>query len=94
LAATAGDPHTDVLAHFALAFGKHSELSRLFSDGVGPFAQQLGADPLGWIGDGVALYLDRTRSGTSCAQRRTSATSWRTTSTACRSRCTSRSRTR
>jgi hypothetical protein len=31
----------------------------MFSGAVGPFAQQLGADPLGWIGSGMALYADR-----------------------------------
>jgi hypothetical protein len=59
LAPTAGDPHSGTLFHFAMAFGKRSPLSRLFSREAGPFAQQLGADPLGWIGGGVALYADQ-----------------------------------
>jgi hypothetical protein len=59
LTASAGDPHTDTLFHFAFAFGKHSELSRMFTGAVGRVSEQLGADPLGWIGGGMALYADR-----------------------------------
>ena len=59
LAPTAGDAHAGTLFHVAAAFGKHSEMSRMFSREAGPFAQQLGADPLGWIGGGVALYAEQ-----------------------------------
>ncbi len=59
LAPTAGDAHEGALFHVAAAFGKHSEMSRMFSREAGPFAQQLGADPLGWIGGGVALYAEQ-----------------------------------
>src|SRR6185436_5706957 len=54
-----GDAHAGTLFHFAMAFGKRSPLSRLFSREAGPFAQQLGADPLGWIGGAVAVYADQ-----------------------------------
>ncbi|MFN0008360.1 MAG: hypothetical protein ACKVXR_10660 [Planctomycetota bacterium] len=59
LDASAGDAHEGTLFHFAFALGKRSEVGRFLSDGLGPFAQQLGADPLGWIGGGIALYADR-----------------------------------
>jgi hypothetical protein len=59
LAPTAGDAHAGTLFHLAAAFGKNSEMSRMFSREAGPFAQQLGADPLGWIGGGVALYAEQ-----------------------------------
>ena len=59
LAPTAGDAHAGTLFHVAAAFGKRSEMSRMFSREAGPFAQQLGADPLGWIGGGVALYAEQ-----------------------------------
>ena len=59
LAPTAGDAHAGTLFHFAMAFGKRSTISRMFSREAGPFAQQFGADPLGWIGGGVAVYADQ-----------------------------------
>jgi len=59
LAPDAGDAHPGTLLHLALAFGKGSELGRMFSESLGPFARQLGADPLGWIGAGAALYADQ-----------------------------------
>jgi len=59
LGAEAGDPHEGTLFHFAIAFGKAGWLSRMFSREAGPFAQQLGADPLGWIGGGAALYAEK-----------------------------------
>jgi hypothetical protein len=59
LAPTAGDPHAGTLFHLAFAFGRRSDFARFAADGIGPYAHQLGADPLGWIGDGIALYADR-----------------------------------
>src|SRR6185503_19032937 len=59
LAPTSGDGHAQTLFHFALAFGSNSELSKLFNSGAGSFSKQFGADPLGWIGNGVAIYADR-----------------------------------
>ncbi len=59
LGANSCDTHAETLFHFALAFGSKSELSRMFSSGVGAIGQQFGADPLGWIGNGVAIYADR-----------------------------------
>jgi hypothetical protein len=59
LGANSCDTHAETLFHFALAFGPKSELSRMFSSGVGAIGQQFGADPLGWIGNGVAIYADR-----------------------------------
>ncbi|HZO08696.1 MAG TPA: hypothetical protein VFC77_04920, partial [Myxococcota bacterium] len=59
LTPAAGDAHEGTLLHFAFAFGKRSDLARMLAQGLGPFAQQLGADPLGWVGGGVAIYADR-----------------------------------
>lgn len=56
LAPSAGDPHANTLFHFAMAFGKDSELSRMLTGG-GMF-DALGTDPLGWIGGGIAIYAD------------------------------------
>ncbi|MCK6446534.1 MAG: hypothetical protein L6Q99_09100 [Planctomycetes bacterium] len=56
LAPHAGDPHPEALLHFATAFDAKSEFGNFLSGAVGG---ELGADPLAWLGDGIALYADR-----------------------------------
>ncbi|MBC8872417.1 MAG: hypothetical protein H8E44_23545 [Planctomycetes bacterium] len=56
IAADAGDPH-DALAHVVMAINKDSETVKRF----GNFAQTMTSakiNPLGWLGNSVALYFD------------------------------------
>ncbi len=59
LATGSGDAHDGTLFHFALAFSENSNTGRMFSNTFGPYTNQFGADPLGWIGGGVAFFADR-----------------------------------
>lgn len=59
LAPTAGDPHASALFHFALAFGSDNGLGQILGELTGPASRQFGADPLSWIGGGVAIYGEK-----------------------------------
>lgn len=56
LAPDAGDPHPETLVHFASAFDVKSEIGGMLGSA---FVQQLGADPLAWLGDGFGIYVER-----------------------------------
>ncbi|MBI5431195.1 MAG: hypothetical protein HZA52_00005 [Planctomycetes bacterium] len=56
LAPNAGDAHESTLIHLALAFDAKSELGGMLG---GTFQNELGADPLAWLGDGIAIYVER-----------------------------------
>lgn len=54
----AGDLHEGTLVHFAMAIGRESGYFRMLRDDfLGTMLPGL-ADPLGWLGDDLALYLD------------------------------------
>ncbi|MCE9595412.1 MAG: hypothetical protein K8S98_14590 [Planctomycetes bacterium] len=56
LAPHAGDPHADALFQFAFALDAKSQVAGFLS---GAFGDQLGANPLAWLGDGISIYADR-----------------------------------
>jgi hypothetical protein len=55
---SSGDAHADTLAHFVLRIDPEWEEFRSFGSMLGSAAQSLGADPLSWLGEWVALYAD------------------------------------
>jgi len=54
----AGDPHAEAILHYVMAIDPDSERLRWFGDFLGGMAPNL-ANPLAWIGDSVAFYVDR-----------------------------------
>lgn len=58
LVAGSGDPHPSALVHFAMSIDPQWELLRSIGKSFGPAAEALGADPLGWLGGWLAIYLD------------------------------------
>ena len=53
-----GDQHAGALLHIALALNKDSGMVRQGASFAMGMAQQLRVDPLGWLGQTVALYAD------------------------------------
>lgn len=58
LAPGSGDPHAEALLHFVLRLDPEWEALRSIGSTLGSAADKLGADPLAWLGDWVALYAD------------------------------------
>jgi len=56
---TAGDPHPEALLHLALAINPQSEPIKGAGNFLGGFNSSLKANPLGWMGQCVAIYADR-----------------------------------
>lgn len=53
-----GDPHPTALAHFVLRFDPEWEALKSLGSTLGSAADKLGADPLAWLGNWLALYAD------------------------------------
>ncbi|MFG0328291.1 MAG: hypothetical protein ACF8PN_00175 [Phycisphaerales bacterium] len=56
-----GDPHDEAIAHYVMALNRESGLMRSiagFIRDARPGARS-GPDPLGWMGDSLAIYIDR-----------------------------------
>ncbi len=59
IAPDAGDPHPEALLHLALAINSQSEPIKESGNFLGNFAPGLRANPLGWLGQCVAIYADQ-----------------------------------
>ncbi|HWX22029.1 MAG TPA: hypothetical protein VN578_19180 [Candidatus Binatia bacterium] len=59
IAAEAGDPHPETLAHLALALNAQSESIKQSGNFLGNFSPSLKANPLGWLGQCLAIYADQ-----------------------------------
>jgi hypothetical protein len=59
IAPDASDPHPEALLHVALAINAQSELVKESGNFLGNFSPSLKANPLGWLGQCVALYADQ-----------------------------------
>jgi len=53
------DPHPRSLVHWALALNTESPLLKQSAGFASAFAPQLQVDPLGWVGNAVAVYADK-----------------------------------
>jgi hypothetical protein len=58
LAAGAGDPHDGTLFHFAMAIGEDSQTLEEIRSMGRSMLSDVGDDPLAWLGDHAAVYLD------------------------------------
>ena len=58
LAATAGDPHPDALVHLAVAINSQAEPIKEAGNFLSGLSPAIKANPLGWLGDCVAIYAD------------------------------------
>jgi hypothetical protein len=58
LAPQAGDPHPEAALHFAMAFGRESELYKDFAGSLLTVVFPKLADPLAWVGDDLAVWVD------------------------------------
>ena len=56
---TAGDPHPEALMHLALAINPQSEPIKGAGNFLGGFNPSLRANPLGWMGQCLAIYADK-----------------------------------
>jgi hypothetical protein len=57
IAPDGGDPH-DALAHAVLAINKNSDMVKGFGNFAAGMMRSTGIDPLGWLGEWVAVYFD------------------------------------
>src|SRR5207245_1988597 len=55
IAPNAGDPHPEALLHFALAINPQSELIKGSGNFLGNFSPSMKANPLGWLGQCLAI---------------------------------------
>jgi hypothetical protein len=58
LGADDADPHGNVLVHAAMALNTESEKLKQYSKLLALFAPQIKVNPLSWLGDAVAIYVD------------------------------------
>ena len=58
IAPTAGDPHPEALAHLALAINPQSDTIKESGNLFGGFSSALKVNPLGWLGQCLAIYAD------------------------------------
>ncbi|MCF7853403.1 MAG: hypothetical protein K9N51_01285 [Candidatus Pacebacteria bacterium] len=54
-----GDPHEESMIHFVMSLDKEADQVRQFSSFAGQMAPGLQVNPLDWIGNWLALYVDR-----------------------------------
>jgi len=54
----AGDPHPEALMHLAMAINPQSEMIAGAGNLLGSVSPSLKANPLGWLGQSIALYAD------------------------------------
>jgi hypothetical protein len=59
IATDAGDPHPEALGHLALAINSQSQPVRESGNFLGGFSPSLKANPLGWLGQCLAIYADQ-----------------------------------
>ena len=59
IAPSAGDPHPEALAHLALGINPQSKTIKESGNFLGGFAPGLKANPLGWLGQCLAIYADQ-----------------------------------
>lgn len=52
------DRHAETLAHFAMALDRESRQIQMGANFAQQMARDLGADPLAWLGDTVAVYIE------------------------------------
>lgn len=55
---TAGDPHDNTLLHIAYAINVDSEPMQSLKMTLSQMAPGIGVNPLGWMGESIALYVD------------------------------------
>jgi hypothetical protein len=53
-----GDPHEEALVHLALALNRESATTKRYAGMFGSLGGQLKLNPLSWIGDTIAVYVD------------------------------------
>jgi len=58
LAPTAGDPHSNTVAHLAVAINADSEPVKQAANFLGSISPAMKANALGWLGQSIALYAD------------------------------------
>jgi hypothetical protein len=58
IAPNAGDPHTGTLLHWVLALNRDSPTVKTAVNWSRTMAPQLSVDPLGWLGQAIAVYAD------------------------------------
>lgn len=59
IAPDSGDPHPETLLHLAMAVNAQSEAIKEAGNFLGSINTSLKANPLGWLGDSIALYADQ-----------------------------------
>jgi hypothetical protein len=59
IAPNAGDPHPEALVHLAYAINPESETIKSSGNFLGGFSPSLRANPLGWLGQCLAIYADQ-----------------------------------
>jgi hypothetical protein len=59
IAPDAGDPHPEALLHLAVAINPQSQPIKESGNFLGNFSPSLNANPLGWMGQCVAIYADQ-----------------------------------
>jgi len=59
IAPGSGDPHAGALLHFAMAINAQSKLVKSVGNWAGTMNSGLRANPLGWLGETVAIYADQ-----------------------------------
>ncbi|MEM7228113.1 MAG: hypothetical protein AAF432_04780 [Planctomycetota bacterium] len=59
IAPDAGDRHADSILHAAMALDRNSEMVRMYSGLAAGMAPQLKVEPLSWLGDSIAVYVDQ-----------------------------------
>jgi len=59
IAPDAGDPHPEALLHLALAINSQSQTVKESGNFLGGFSPSLKTNPLGWLGECLAIYADK-----------------------------------
>ena len=59
IAPDSGDPHPETLLHLAMAINAQSEAIKEAGNFLGSINASLKANPLGWLGESIALYADQ-----------------------------------
>jgi len=59
IAPGAGDPHPEALMHLAMSLNAESEMIKGAGNFLGSVSPSLKANPLGWLGQSIALYADQ-----------------------------------
>ncbi|UCD75442.1 MAG: hypothetical protein JSV91_00700 [Phycisphaerales bacterium] len=58
IAPEAGDLHAGTMLHVALAINRESPMAQMYGGMAAGMAPQIQVDPLGWLGESVALYAE------------------------------------